>query len=171
MTSGADIMADPLTVIGGLAAILDVSSRVVNLIRAAKGATNDRQKLIAEINNATALCQTLKDYVEISGAESWAVTFKVLDQNGHGPLAQFEQNLKYIEAKLGKKGFTLTWPFTKESIQDMLISMERQKSMFALAMTNDSLHLAVAINAEVKEVSQGVSGNILNCLLLVLVKT
>ena len=70
--------------------MLDISSRVVSLIRTAKVAASDKQKPIAEVNATAALCQTLQDFVEINGAVPWELTFQVLNQDDNGPTAQFE---------------------------------------------------------------------------------
>ena len=53
---------------------------------------------------------------------------------------------------MGKGRFSLTWPFTKEGLQDMLTSIERQKSIFAVALANDSIRLSAAITVLVEEI-------------------
>ena len=151
-------MADPLSVIGGIAAIVQISTTVVSLIKSAKDASSDRQKVLAEINATTALCQTLNDYVEISGIESWADTFKTLNQTDNGPLSQFKQCLEYLYEKLNTKGATLKWPFNKQSVQEILATIERQKSLINLALTNDNLRLCTAIHDELQGVVKRVDG-------------
>ena len=151
-------MADPLSIIGGIAAIAQISTTVVSLIKLAKDASSDRQKLLAEINATTALCQTLNDYVEINGIESWAETFKTLNQTDNGPLSQFKQCLEYLHKKLNTKGATLKWPFNKQSVQEILATIERQKSLINVALTNDNLRLSAAIHDELQGVVSGVEG-------------
>ena len=151
-------MADPLSVIGGIAAIVQISTAVVSLIKSAKDASSDRQKVLAEINATTALCQTLNDYVEINGIESWADTFRTLNRTDNGPLSQFKQCLEYLHGKLNTKGATLKWPFNKQSVQDILTTIERQKSLINLALTNDNLRLSTAIHDELQGVVRGVEG-------------
>ncbi len=151
-------MADPLSIIGGIAAILQISTTVVSLIKSAKDASSDRQKVLAEINATTALCQTLNDYVEINGIESWAETFRTLNQTENGPLSQFKQCLEYLHKKLNSKGATLKWPFNKQSVQEILATIERQKSLINVALTNDSLRLSAAIRDELQGVVKGVEG-------------
>lgn len=41
--------------------------------------------------------------------------------------------------KLKELGRNLTWPFRKEEIKSLLSALERQKSLFNLALQNDSL--------------------------------
>jgi len=148
-------MADPLTIIGGIAAIIQISGTVVNLIKTAKDASSDRQKLLAEINATTALCQTLNDYVHINGIEAWAGTLMTLQRDSTGPVEQFKSNLLFLEKKLAKRGFALRWPFAKEEVKEVLESMERQKSFFGIALANDNIRLSKAIQDEVHTVAVG----------------
>lgn len=67
--------------------MLDISPRNVSFNSTTKGAASDRQKLIAEIKATFALCQTLQNSMEINGAEPWALTFQVLNQDDTGPTA------------------------------------------------------------------------------------
>ena len=145
-------MADPLSIIGGIAAIVQISTTVVSLIKSAKDASGDRQKILAEINATTALCQTLNDYAEINGTECWAETFKTLNQTENGPLSQFKQCLDYLHKKLNTRGATLKWPFNKQSVQEILLTIERQKSLINVALANDNLRLSAAIHDELKGV-------------------
>ena len=151
-------MADPLSIIGGIAAIVQLSTTVVSLIKSAKDASSDRQKVLAEINATTALCQTLNDYVEINGIESWANTFKTLNQTDNGPLSQFKLCLEHLHKKLSTKGATLKWPFNKQSVQEILATIERQKSLINLALTNDNFRLSAAIHDKLQGVVKGVEG-------------
>lgn len=151
-------MADPLSIIGGIAAIVQISTTVVNLIKSAKDASSDRQKILAEINTTTALCQTLSDYVEINGTECWAETFKTLNQTENGPLSQFKQCLDCLHKKLSARGATLKWPFNKQNVQDILATIERHKSLINVALTNDNLRLSTAIHNELQGVSRRLEG-------------
>ena len=158
LTSTLLDMADPLSIIGGIAAIVQISATVVSLIKSAKDASSDRQKVLAEINATTALCQTLNDYVEINGTESWAETIKTLNQTENGPLSQFKQCLDYLHKKLNSRGALLKWPFNKQSVQEILLTIERQKSLIKVALTNDNLRLSAAIHDELQGVVKGVEG-------------
>ena len=151
-------MADPLSIIGGVTAIVQISTKVVSLIKSAKDASSDRQKVLAEINATTAICQTLNDYVEINGTESWAETLKTLNQTENGPLSQFKQCLDYLHKKLNTRGATLKWPFNQQNVQEILLTIERQKSLINLALANDNLRLSAAIHNELKGVVKSVEG-------------
>ena len=150
-------MADPLSIIGGIAAIVQISTTVVGLIKSAKDASSDRQKVLAEINATTALCQTLNGYVEIDGTKSWAETFKTLGQTENGALPQFKKCLEPLHAKLNARGATLKWPFNRQSVQEILLTIERQKSLINVALTNDNLRLSTAIHEQLQGVAKRVN--------------
>ena len=62
-----------------------------------------------------------------------------------GPLEQFKIALEHLASKLApvdglrKVGKALAWPFQKTEIQDILNMIERQKSLFNLALQNDHM--------------------------------
>ena len=155
-------MGDPLSIIGGFAAILQISATVVSYIKSVKGAAADRQRLLVGINATTALCQTLSDTAEID-IDPWMNTLNTLCQLDQGPVAQFTRNLTYLRQKLepGKKTKyhldewfqSLKWPFDSEKVNEILEDIERQKSLFTLALTNDSLRLSRAILNETWHIS------------------
>lgn len=179
-------MADPLSVIGGIAAIVQISSTVINLITTFRDSSNDRKKLLAEINHTTLLCQILKGYAE-NDAASWTSTFQALCASDNGPFEQFRASLQYLEMKLGsvhreRSGYSpkdsqplplkrallgswvrlLQWPFTKNEVQEILANVERQKTLLGLALTNDSLRLSVAMQEGISDISIGVKNIRLN---------
>ena len=156
-------MVDPFSIIGGVASILQISSTVVSLVKATKGAPNDRQRLLIEINATTALCQTLSDYAEID-AESWIETLRALDENDGSPLYQFKRSLEYVHKKLASESKTdnklqawvknITWPFTKSELLDLVTGIERQKSLLSIALTNDNIRLSLAIRDETQRITR-----------------
>lgn len=155
-------MADPLSIIGGVASILQISSMVVSLVKGAKGAPNDGQRLLGEINATTALCQTLRDYAEID-ADSCMETLTALHQNGISPLDQFRKSLEYLQRKLASASKTdnklqawaqnFKWPFMKSELLELIASIERQKSLLSIALTSDNLRLSAAIRDETQRIA------------------
>ena len=147
-------MTEPLTILGGFASVIQISQAVVGYIKAVKGATADRQRLLVEINSTTILCQTMVDTADID-ADQWMPTLRILSQTDAGPLGQFKKTLERLETRLGpgskSKGrldnlvFALKWPFEQGEFREILASIERQRSLFNLAMTNDNHKLALAI--------------------------
>ena len=156
-------MADPLSIIGGVGSILQIASMVVSLVKAAKGAPSARQRLLSEINATTALCQTLRDCAEIN-AESWIETLRALNQNDISPLDQFRKSLEYLHRKLASESKTdnklqawaqkLKWPFTKSELLELVASIERQKALLSIALTNDNLRLSTAIRDETQRITR-----------------
>ena len=160
-------MADPLSIIGAVAAITQISSTVLSLIKNVKNAPNERRRLLLEINATTGLCQALKDYTEIE-PESSMHTLRVLSQNNLSPLEEFEKSLTYLQTKLtpGSKTHnkqstlaqTLKWPFAKNELLEIIASIERQKSLFGIALTNDSARLLKTILDETQSVTVKLDG-------------
>ena len=147
-------MSDALSIIGGFAAVIQISQVVVGYIKAVKGANVERQRLLAEINGTAALCQTLQDTAEID-VEQWIQTLRVLSREETGPLCQFKRILEDLQRKLapGRKPKSrfivmihdLGWPFKQDDFRNIILTIERQKSLFDLALTNDNLRLSMAI--------------------------
>lgn len=156
-------MADPFTIVGALITIGEVGSTVIELIKCTKGASADRQKLQAEINATTNLCKILKDSKDIDD-ELWTQTFQALGENENGPVEQFRASLQFLHDRLAPKGSSrirsltrnIGWKFTREELDSGLTSIERQKSLFNLALTRDHLKLAIAIHDEIVKMGEDV---------------
>ena len=156
-------MADPLSILGGFAAVIQISQVVVGYIKAVKGANADRQRLLVEIRSTTVLCETLVDTADVD-ADQWMPTLRILSQEGSGPLGQFKKTLDRLQSKLkpGSKSkgrldnivVALKWPFEQDEFREILVHMERQKSLFNLAMTNDNHRLALAILHTTQDVAK-----------------
>ena len=156
-------MADPLSILGGFASVIQISQVVVGYIKAVKGANADRQRLLVEIRNTTVLCQTLVDTVDVD-ADQWMPTLRILSQQEPGPLGQFKKTLERLQNKLAPgsklKGrldnivFALKWPFEQDEFREILVDIERQRSLFSLAMTNDNHRLSLAILHTTQDVAE-----------------
>ncbi|KAL8838546.1 MAG: hypothetical protein Q9170_002088 [Blastenia crenularia] len=153
-------MADPLSASSGIITILDLASSVVQYLKAVKDASDDRRKLILEIGSITGFLYLLKDSAEASSAPATSTTLQSLCIP-QGPLAQFETALNKIASKLRpthgsfrRTGRALLWPFQKSEIADILYRIERQKTMFGLALQNDSNGLARLMAADIGEIRE-----------------
>lgn len=138
-------MADPLSIAASIIAVLQVSQTVVNYLDHVRGASDDRHRILLEISHVNGLLFSLKDLVERSPWEdAWATTVASLDVP-NGPLAQFKSALEHLGAKLApvtgmkKARNTLSWPFQKGEVVDLLRTIERQKSLFCLVLTKDHM--------------------------------
>ena len=159
-------MADPLSIIGAISSVVQISQVVVSYIKAAKGANSERQSLLVQINTTTALCQTLIDSAEIDSSH-WLNTLQSISQEEIGPLDNFKKTLKYLQRKLAPAekthngrleslGMSLKWPFEQTRLRDILTEIERQKSLFNLALTNDNVKLSAAILKTSKDIAETV---------------
>ena len=160
-------MADPLSIIGAIGSVIQISQVVVGYIKTAKGANSERQSLLAQINATTALCQTLKDSAEIDSSQ-WLNTLQSISKEEIGPLDSFKKTLEYLRRKLasaGKEpngrleslGIALKWPFEQTKLRDIFTEIERQKSLFTLALTNDNVKLSAAILKTSKDIAETVN--------------
>jgi hypothetical protein len=76
--------------------------------------------------------------------KEWANTLKVIVQP-NGPAEQFRIALERLASKLSTVGVVrsagkaLTWYFQKGEINAILSIIERQKSLFVLALENDHM--------------------------------
>ena len=163
----AGTMAEPFGIVGAIALLIQSSVKVSGYIKGVKGSSGDRQRLLSEINSTVALCQTLKDFVEMNGEKDWASTLKLLN-NDNGPIAQLQACLNHLESKLalisGKDDRikALKWPFDNKEIQDVLVTIERQKNLFQIAQHNDHLRLSLAIQSDTRDIARGVNTLILD---------
>jgi hypothetical protein len=140
-------MADPLSISASIIAILQLTGTVVQYLNDAKGASEDRQRILAEISSISGVLFLLKDLAErAQWEEGWSMTIKSLNLPG-GPLEKFKMMLQKLTSKLKpaegvkKVGKALIWPFQKGEINEILSTMERQKTFFNLALQNDHMYV------------------------------
>jgi hypothetical protein len=136
-------MADPLGTTASIIAIIQLSSDVVKYISGAAGATKERKRLRDEVRACEFILQRLKDevdYAEEGG--TWSETIKALEDPG-APLGGLWVALNVVKAKLEpKKGpkkvlATLIWPFDEREVEKIISTIEREKTLLELALTND----------------------------------
>lgn len=138
-------MMDPLSVSASIVALLQLTGTVVQYLNSVRGASEDRQKILLEISSVSGLLYRLGDLAEqIEGGDSWYKTLKSLAVP-QGPLEQFKTVLEILAAKLKpvdgwkKAGSALKWPFQKGEIKDLVSTIERQKTLFGLALQSDHM--------------------------------
>jgi hypothetical protein len=149
-------MTDPLSISASIIAVLQLTSTVVQYLNDAKDASGDRQRLLGEVASASGLLYCLKDLGErAKWSQNWFLTVMSLNVP-NGPLEQFQRALERIEVKLQpagglkKAGKVLIWPFQKGEIKEILQTIERQKTLFNLALQNDHVKLSQAIKDDVR---------------------
>jgi hypothetical protein len=138
-------MGDPLSISASIVAILQLAGTVMQYLIDVRGAPDDRQRLLVEISSINGVLYTLKDQAErTQWGNPWSNTMRSLNQS-KGPLEQFKTALDQLARELSpveglkKVGKALTWPFQKGEIKAILNSIERQKTLFILALQNDSM--------------------------------
>ncbi|KAI9852682.1 MAG: Ankyrin repeat domain-containing protein 44 [Vezdaea acicularis] len=157
-------MADPLSTTASIIAILQLSSVIVKYIKEVRDAANEKSQLFNEIINARGELLRLKDLIELSELENpWMYAVQDLGKP-EGPIELYKLALERVAKRLGieretKKDFqrirtitnTLKWPFQSGEIKDIIALLERQRSVFALALQMDHLALSNAMKNDVKE--------------------
>lgn len=92
-------MTDPQSILGGVAATLQLCSTVASVIKRVKDAISERHRLFIQINATAILYQSLKDYAKVGG-DRWRKTIQTLHESGYGPVDQFQASLRYLQTKL-----------------------------------------------------------------------
>jgi NACHT domain len=160
-------MTDPLSISAGIIAILKLTGTVVQYLNDVARASEERRRILDEITTISGILTLLKDLAERpQWGDSWSTTMNSLNVP-NGPLEQFRSALERLASKLDPvRGLkrSLAWPFQKGEVNDILRAMERQKTLFNLALQNDHTRLSQAIrldieglNDRVGEVSQKIA--------------
>lgn len=136
---------DPISFIASLAAIIQLSAKVAGILKEMRSGSEDRIRLREEVRGTQHLLQMLQDRVEdaeFCGKDLASITS--LDLPG-GPLDQLTNALKRLVAKLAPSGRVLQvsrallWPFSKDEVNELVNIIERQKTAFNLAISNDNM--------------------------------
>ncbi|KAE8441895.1 hypothetical protein EG329_004201 [Mollisiaceae sp. DMI_Dod_QoI] len=181
LISTVDGMGDPLGTATSIIAIIQLTVQVVTYLKNVKGGSDDRTRLRDEIRSTTSVLQMLQDRIEDDddddeddegneaeeknqaekGKEqaAWRASVRSLDVP-NGPLSQFKQSLESIVEKLAPAGGLeklkrkFAWPFDHDTIKEILQVIERQKSLFNLALANDHFNLSLAIKQDVGSIGK-----------------
>ncbi|KAI0428933.1 ankyrin repeat-containing domain protein [Xylaria sp. FL1042] len=138
---------EPLSATSSIIAIIQLCSDVVKYIIAANGATKARRRLREEILNCEVLLLQLQDHAEDAfGGRVLSEKIKTLDGPGT-PLYRLGLALGELKTQLEpNKGWnktlsTLKWPFDEKGLENILSSIEREKSLLQLALTNSCMYV------------------------------
>ncbi|KAI9777066.1 MAG: hypothetical protein M1839_009117 [Geoglossum umbratile] len=155
-------MADPLSISASIIAILHLTRVVVEYLGAVKDVSEDRRRILNEVTSISGFLYLLKERAERAPpGGKWTSTVEALD-GPQGPLEQCRRALESLSSKLApaeglkKIGKALAWPFRKEEVNDILHTIERQKTLFSLALQNDHIGLSRAISDDVVGLQEGV---------------
>lgn len=132
-------MVDPSSIVKAIKITVDIIVYVKKVANAPK----ERETLLKELEDARYLLESLKHRAEKPHCNNESTqTMKWLATRG-GPLEQYEQALETLSSNvksgdgIKKVGKNLMWPFDQKEINDVLGRIERQKSLFQLALQND----------------------------------
>lgn len=136
-------MADaPIGLAASIFTLIQLTQTVVEYIKVIKEANNERQNLLNEIVGTQSLLVNLENKAK---AIEFVNTFKLLARQ-NGPLDQFKvvlstlaSRLQPSENRIQRAGRAVVWCFTKKEIDNVITTIERQKSLFTLALQNDHL--------------------------------
>ena len=136
---------DPLSISASIAALIQLTGSVIQYLSLVKGAAKDRQRLLSELCNVSGMLYILEDQAsQAKQGDAWSSTLLSLD-GPNGPIQQFKTALERLEEKLTRvEGLrkivkAVAWPFQKEEITEILNVIERQKTLFNLALQNDHM--------------------------------
>jgi hypothetical protein len=155
---------DPLSITASTIAIIQISSDIVAYINGTTGATKERKRLRDEIRSCEFILQRLGDQVsDAEDGNTWSATIKAL-QGPDAPLGRLRDALAVVKAKLEpKKGLknafsSLKWPFDEKEINKIISTIEHEKNLLDLALTNDSGKLVQEIQKTSKENKRQLAG-------------
>jgi hypothetical protein len=134
-------MADPLSITASIIAVVQVSAIVLKSLGDLKDTPRDLRRLRTEIDNLQSIL--LPALERLKRAKEEKLTIEQL-LSAQGPLEEFRVLLEHLKKKLApaaglnKARRAVTWQFQKGEIKDILSTIERQKSLFALALQTET---------------------------------
>lgn len=143
---------DGISDAASLAALVELSATIIDYVRKVIDAPIQRKNLLAALIQARGLLSTPVELKNELGDEDWSYSIQSLS-TPNGPLLTFRELLENMTENLGiKPGGKITtafnrlrWPFDQTNLENMISSLEKLKSHFLLAMTNDHIRLSQAI--------------------------
>ena len=146
-------MADPLSVTASIIAVLQLTGTLIRYLGNVQDATGYKTRLLLEVSGAKGVLETLRDLSQESvQGDPILSTLGLLVE----PLKHHESTLRKLENALApaqglrKLGKAFKWPFEKGEIMDILGNIERQKTLFGLALQADHLELSKAVKLEIE---------------------
>ena len=136
---------DPVSFAASLAALIQLSTKVAQFLKDVKSGSEDRIRLRDELRGTQCLLVMLQDRIDDAEfLEKDLASIRSLNIPG-GPLEQLTRALEQLERKLVPSrrlmqlSKALLWPFSKEEVKEIISTIERQKTAFNLAISNDNM--------------------------------
>ncbi|KAI9797640.1 MAG: hypothetical protein M1835_007388 [Candelina submexicana] len=117
---------------------------------------------VLEVCSISDLLLSLQDLAARVDELGWLSTMKSLGLPG-GPLKQLKSALEYLAHKLASACVAkrllkkLKWPFDKREIDEILGSIESQKTIFLLAIQKGHVALSAAVHGGIFTIGRGVN--------------
>ncbi|KAG6986548.1 hypothetical protein G7Y79_00078g100020 [Physcia stellaris] len=148
---------DPVSFAASLAALIQLSTKVAQYLKEVKSGSEDRIRLRDELRGTNCLLEMLQDRMDDAEfLKKDLASIGSLDIPG-GPLEQLTKALEQLERKLAPSrrlkqiSKAVLWPFSKEEVNEIISTIERQKTAFNLAISNDNIALSLSIKTGVRE--------------------
>ena len=142
-------MAEPLSIGASIIAVLQLTATVYKYVNCVKESSQERSRLRDGIASACTPLYMLRDRLDEAGQDASLLSSVQSLGGQNGPLDQFKKLLESLAdrlasvdskyRKLGELRRNLGWPFRKDEVESILRAMESQKSLFHLALQNDTL--------------------------------
>jgi hypothetical protein len=134
-------MADPLSITASIVAVAQISAALIKTLGDLKDTPRDLRLLRTEIESLRSVLLPALESLRRSEEEKAAI-IQLL--SAHGPLEEFRILLENLEKKLAlvvgfnKARRAVTWQFQKGEVKSILGTIERQKTLFALALQSET---------------------------------
>ncbi|KFZ16979.1 hypothetical protein V502_04810, partial [Pseudogymnoascus sp. VKM F-4520 (FW-2644)] len=144
---------DPLSVTASIIAIVQLTGVIIGYLNDVKDSSTDRKQCALEISNVSNLLVALIYRLDEASSDSgWYTEVQALSA-ASGPIDQYRSALEQLQSKftstassgLKKIGSALTWKFNKEEVTNILMRIERLKSLTQIALEMDHFKLSQAI--------------------------
>jgi hypothetical protein len=141
-------MAEVVGLAASIAGLVELAFQIVGYFNAVKAGEEEKGRLRDEISSASFLLLMLKDRASPSSPNATSLQTATALASRYGPLNQFKECLELVADKIaGGSGkgrlrsavTSMSWPFKKSEIAQLLASLERQKALFNLALQDDHL--------------------------------
>lgn len=139
-------MAELVGIVGSIVAVLQLTGTIVKYVNDVRDCSTDCDRLLSELGGAASSLQSFQGLLENPNlAHIWLASSRSLALPG-GPLEQYRLALEKLATDLKpvtgwkKAGRSVVWPFRKKEMADVLRVIERQKTLFVLALQNDQMY-------------------------------
>ncbi|KAI0902853.1 ankyrin [Ustulina deusta] len=157
---------DPSSVVGFLASIIqliETTAKAISYVNDVKDAPTERAQFARHASSLLALLTDLRYRVEEakSASEPWFGTLHGLGVK-RGPLDQLEDQMGCLAMQLLPLSIgrfqnarkALSWTLDKKEIVEVLVQIERVKTLVMLALQNDQFKLTLAMKQDLMDVKE-----------------